>query len=223
MTNTSWIARLLKWLFAICTVICVVCAVAVIVVMVIDPKLSSLVGNTTIKLKIMGQDGLLILKNSNAMADLMNGNVNVRVRDAVGLFEVIKNHGLPLALLFIVFYAALFDLLRRLFRNVVRGDSFTRGNVRLVQVIGLALVVFSFVAAGAESWFQYALSSFLSSHATASVGGAPLSLPSTAFVFDSDGSFAFGDSHFFTGLLVLALSEVFRQGFVLKAENDLTV
>ena len=46
-----------------------------------------------------------------------------------------KHYGLPLWLLHVMFLAALFELLRRLFRNVGRGDSFSPGTIRLVQAV----------------------------------------------------------------------------------------
>lgn len=220
--DTRWIARLLKWFFAVCMVACIIGAVMIVIVMVIDPRLSSMTGNAKVTFAVLGQNGTLTLTNGNAMADWMSGNVHVQVADSDGLFDILKHYGLPLGLLFTLFYTALFDLLRRLFRNVVRGDSFTRNNVRLVQSIGLALVVFSFVSAVAEGWFQYALTDFLTHHATATLAGSPVPLSGQMLTFNSDGGIFF-NSLFLTGLLVLALSEVFRQGLVLKNENDLTV
>jgi hypothetical protein len=222
MKDTRWISRLLKWLFAVCMVGCIVGAVAVVIVMVIDPKLSSLGGNANFSFDVLGQNGTLTVTNKSAVADWMRGNVHVKVADPDGLFNVMKYHGLPLALMFTLFYAILFDLLRRLFRNVVRGDSFTRNNVRLVQIIGLALVAFSFASAAAEGWFYFALTDFLTHHATATLAGAAVPISGKTFTFgnNSDGIF---NSLFLTGLLVLALSEVFRQGLVLKNEHDLTV
>lgn len=220
MKDTRWIARLLKWLFVVCMVGCAIGAAAIVLVMVIDPKLSSLGGNAHFNFDILGQGGTVTLSNKTAVADWMRGNVHVQVNDANGLFEVIKHHALPLGLMFTLFYAVLFDLLRRLFRNVVRGDSFTRNTLRLVQVIGLALVVFSFVSAAAEGWFYFALTDYLTHHATATLAGSPV--PGNSFDFNSENGGLF-NSLFLTGLLVLALSEVFRQGLVLKNENDLTV
>lgn len=222
MKDTRWIARLLKWLFVVCMVGCILGAVAVTIVMVIDPKLSSLGGNAHFDFDLLGQNGNVTLSNKTAVADWMRGNVHVQVNDANGLFEVIKNHGLPLALMFTLFYAALFDLLRRVFRNVVRGDSFTRNTLRLVQIVGLALVVFSFVSAAAEGWFYFALTDYLTHHSSATLAGSPVPISGKTFDFNDHGDGIF-NSLFLTGLLVLALSEVFRQGLVLKNENDLTV
>jgi hypothetical protein len=222
MKDTRWIARLLKWFFAICMVGCILGAIVIAMVMVIDPKLASMAGDAKVSFNLLGQGGTLTLTNANAMADWMHGNVHLKVTNADGLFDVLKSHALPLGLLFTLFYAVLFDLLRRLFRNVVRGDSFTRSNVRLVQVIGLALVVFSFVSAGAEEWFRYALTDYMTHHATATLAGTPVPLSGSMFTFESDSGFVL-NSLFLTGLLVLALSEVFRQGLMLKSESDLTI
>jgi len=131
---------------------------------------------------------------------------------------------LPLAILNVLFFTLLFDLLRRLFRNVGRGESFTRQSVRLVQIIGLSLLVFSVASAFAEAWFAHALYNYLADHAVVTISGTSLHLPATHHMSISGGHrFPFGSSYFFSGLLVLALSEVFRQGLVLKTESDLTV
>jgi hypothetical protein len=72
-----------------------------------------------------------------------------------GVIERLKTFGLPVLLIHALFLAALFELLRRLFRNVGRGESFTPQSVRLVQIIGVSLMVFAFVAAIGKSWFGY--------------------------------------------------------------------
>ena len=120
----------------------------------------------------------------------------------------------------------MFDLLRRLFRNVGRGDSFTRQSVYFVQFIGGSLIVYSVVSAFADGWFVNAMLTYLAEHAVITVSGTSLHLPAPqAMGFSQGQAFPFGlaKSAFFSGLLVLALSEVFRQGLALKSEHDLTV
>jgi hypothetical protein len=90
-----------------------------------------------------------------------------------------------------------------------------------VQAIGVCLLVFSVVSAVGESWFHFALYSYLAHNATLSISGMTVHLPPLHRV--EIGGSPFGSPFFFCGLLVLALSEVFRQGLVLKRENDLTV
>jgi len=95
--------------------------------------------------------------------------------------------------------------------------------VRLVQVVGGALIVFSLVAAIAESWFAYAMYGYLSEHAQVAVSGAPLTLPPAHRPPLFGHGFPLHRPALFAGLLVLALAEVFRQGLALQRDSDLTV
>ena len=139
-----------------------------------------------------------------------------------GAIELLKRYGLPLLLIYAVFFAALFELLRRLFRNVGRGDSFTPQSVRLVQIVGGALIVFSLISAVGESWFAHAMYAYLTEHTQFAISGTSVRLPpaeNTHLIV----RLPFGSPVFLSGLLVLALAEVFRQGLALQRESDLTV
>jgi len=93
-----------------------------------------------------------------------------------------------------------------------------------VQIIGFSLLVFSVVSAAAEGWFQYVLFDYLAHHAQLSISGSAIRLPAPGeFHFETGSNSLLGNSYFFTGLLVLALSEVFRQGLTLKTDSDLTI
>jgi Protein of unknown function (DUF2975) len=223
MTNTAWLPKVLRWLFAVMSIASGILAIALIILLVIDPKLPfDHLGPYHVD--ISGQPGTVSMLDSNFLVSAFHGAVVVRMMDASGLIELLKHYGLPLIILNAVFFAVLFDLMRRMFRNVGRGESFTQATVKLVQIIGVSLLVFSLVAAAAESWFHYALFTYLAQHAVITISGASIHLPSPqGFTISSGGPFPFGSPVFFTGLLVLALSEVFRQGLVLKRENDLTV
>ena len=110
---------------------------------------------------------------------------------------------------------------RRLFRNVSRGESFTRQSVFFVQLVGVSLIVYSLVSAYAEGMVRNR-NALLSFPARRAHRIWHLRAPSRAGRgWASD--FRFGGSAFFFGLLVLAISEVFRQGLTLKREHDLTV
>lgn len=224
MANTRWLARCLKWVFLIFEVLMGVGAVAIVIVMIISPRLPADAGFGPANIDIWGLPGTFTLRNSDFAAVLAHGGITARVDSAAGLVEVALRYGLPLGLLYVAFYGLLFDLLRRLFRNVLRGDSFTRTTVRMVQAIGLSLLAFSLASVVAEGMFQFALLQYLSHHASIVVSGTALNLPQVNQMhLDSGSASPFGSPYFFTGLLVLALSEVFREGLALKSENDLTV
>jgi hypothetical protein len=92
----------------------------------------------------------------------------------------------------------------------------------LVQIVGGSLIVFSLIAAIGETWFAHAMYGYLVDHTQVSISGTPVRLPPG----DNSpviGRVPFRSSAFYSGLLVLALAEVFRQGLALQRDNELTV
>jgi hypothetical protein len=223
MTAVSILPKLFRWVFTILAVIAALCAIAICVAMVIDPGLPPGTHFGPLTVDFMGQPGTVALRavggDSDFTVTALRGSIIVLVEKAGGLIEVLKHYGLPLVLINTIFFAVLFDLLRRLFRNVGRGESFTRQSVYLVQIVGASLLVFSLVSAFAENWFARAVLDYLARHSVVTISGTSLHLPAPGDGIGVDG----GHWVFFSGLLVLALSEVFRQGLALKNENDLTV
>jgi len=199
-------------------------AVAVLVVMLIDPTLPPGTHFGPMKTDFLGQPGSIVFKDSAFALTAFRGGLSISIQNAGGLIEMLKHYGLPLILLQIVFYIVVFELLRRLFRNVGRGQSFTQPTLRLVQILGVSLLVYSLVSAIAEAWFVHAMYTYLAQNAQVTISGSPVHLPQSHNVrITIGGDFPFGTPIFFSGLLVMALSEVFRQGLMLKRENDLTV
>lgn len=134
-----------------------------------------------------------------------------------------------LALVDILFFVVQCDLLRRLFRNVARGESFTARNIHLVHWMGGAIIVFTLVSSAAQTWGHYQVISYLQQHA--SVPGTsmkfvppPVDSSDTLLGFIHKGyRIQIGWKGILSGLLVLALGEVFRQGVALKEETELTI
>jgi hypothetical protein len=220
--------RLFRWVFMVFAVFAAIGAVVICLVILINPKLPPGAHFGPIVIDVLGEPGTAALSPSgddtNFTVTALRGNLILSAEKAGGLIEVIKRWGLPLTLMNMIFFAALFDLLRRLFRNVGRGDSFTLQSVRLVQILGGWLILFSLVSAFAEHWFAEAAFAYLAQHMTLTISGTALHLPPPHNrILPHVGFFPFDSPVFFSGLLVLALSEVFRQGLTLKSENDLTV
>jgi hypothetical protein len=224
MASVSILPTLFRWLFTAVEVLCVLAAICIALTYLIDPRLPPGTHFGPLTVDFAGQPGTVALNAVNNDSDFtvtaLRGNIVVLVEQAGGLIEVAKHYGLPAILISAIFLVLLFDLLRRLFRNVSRGESFTRQSVMFVQLIGASLIVYSFVSAYAEGWFAVAVYSYLSQHAVLTVSGTPLHLPAPDV---TAGGFRFSGSAFLAGLLVLAISEVFRQGLTLKSEHDLTV
>ena len=219
---SAFLPKLFRWAFTVLVVLGALCAVLILIAWLIDPRLPLGTQFGPKDVMWLGQPGTLTLRamgnDSDFTATLLHGNLNLVVKQAGGLVEVLKHFGLPVVLINVMFLVALFELMRRLFRNVERGQSFTQQSVTLVQLIGATLLVFSIVSAFAESLFMQYAYSYLAQHATVTLSGTIVHLP-RGFEFHGHG----GGAVFFSGFLVLALSEVFRQGLVLKNEHDLTV
>ena len=226
---SHFLPKLFRWVFTVLAVLTALAAVVLIAVILVDPTLPPDARFGPVHGQLMGQPATLALKpDANGeggpalSARAFNGNVTMTVDKPAGAIELLKKYGLPLLLIYAVFFAALFELLRRLFRNVGRGESFTPQSVRLVQVVGGALIIFSLISAVGESWFGHAMYAYLTEHTQFAISGTSVRLPpaeNTQLV----ARLPFGSPVFLSGLLVLALAEVFRQGLALQRESDLTV
>ena len=227
MAPVSILPKIFRWFFTVLVVLAALCAAAILIAILIDPKLPAGTHFGPKAIELAGQPGSVELRAAGGDSDFtvtaLRGSVKLFVARAGGLIEVIKHHGLPVMLLNAIFFATLFELLRRLFRNVGRGESFTLQSVRLVQIVGFTLIVYSLVSAIAENWFVHAAYSYIAQNATVTISGTSLHLPVAHRMEFPHTGFPFGSPWFFSGLLVLALSEVFRQGLVIKSEHDLTV
>ncbi len=128
----------------------------------------------------------------------------------------------------VLFAVVLIDLLRRLFRNVARGESFTPRNIRLLHWMGMAIIVFTLVSSFSEAWSNHRVTAYLQQHATIQgpkMGFTPPPLVSDPLFSYEAGNYRFqiGWTGILSGLLILALGEVFRQAAVIKEENALTI
>jgi hypothetical protein len=226
---SRFLPKLFRWVFTVLAVLSALAACAILVVILVNPALPSDARFGPFKAEFLGQPATIALQpDADGRGDpvlsarAFNGNVSMTVNKPSGAIELLKRYGLPLLLIHAVFFSALFELLRRLFSNVGRGESFTPQSVRLVQIVGGSLIVFSLVAAVGESWFGHAMYGYLVDNTRLIISGTPVNLPPSD---DSPvlGRVPFRSAAFLSGLLVLALAEVFRQGLALQRENELTV
>jgi hypothetical protein len=220
--------KLFRAVFTGLAVLTALTAVVLIAIILVDPTLPPDVRFGPVHGELMGQPATLVLQPDASdqgepalSARAFNGNVTMTVDKPSGAIELLKKYGLPLLLIYAVFFTSLFELLRRLFRNVGRGDSFTPQSVRLVQIVGGALIVFSLISAVSESWFAHAMYAYLTEHTQIAISRTSVRLPPAGHM--QLLRFPIGSPVFWSGLLVLALAEVFRQGLALQRESDLTV
>ena len=227
---SSFLPKAFRWIFTVLAVLTALAAAIIVAIILIDPTLPPDAHFGPVHGDVLGQPAVFALQpdaKSQGQPVLsmsaFSGNLTMTVDRPAGVIKLLKFHGLPILFIYAVFFAALFEALRRLFRNVGRGDSFTPHSVRLVQFIGVTLLVFSLLSSAAESWFAYAMYGYLVEHTQIAVSGSPLHLPPAESPSWLGYHFPFSSSAFWCGLLVLALAEVFRQGLALKRDNELTV
>ena len=105
---------------------------------------------------------------------------------------------------------AILESLSRLFRKVETGEIFTQTSIRYAQVIGFLFIASSLLKGFSAAWLKHAMASVVMQQ----VATGDIKLDSSAG----------GDtSGFLTGLVILALAEVFRQGLKLKEDNAFTI
>ncbi len=226
---TGTLPKIFRWIFTVLVGLMAFAALLICIVMLINPHVppGAHFGPATVDLGQVGEPGTVLFRPANGDFDFQltafHGTITFFIGRAGGLIETMKHYGLPLWLLHVLFLTALFELLRRLFRNVGRGDSFSPGTVRLVQAIAILLIASSFILSFAQDLFGQAVINYFLQHAVITVSGTQVHLPAASVGMFPRHRFSWNSGMFFYGLLVLALSEVFRQGIALKKENELTI
>jgi hypothetical protein len=220
--------KLFRWAFTVLVGLTAFAGFVICVVMLINPHLPQGTHVGPHDVDFLGQPGSVEFRPANGdfdfLATAFRGDITLFVGKAGALIELVKHYGLPFLLLKLIFFTAVFELLRRLFRNVGRGESFNQGTVRLVQILAGVLIAFSFILSFAAGLFAHAVFNYFAHNAVITISGSTIHLPQAHHgAFPGGAGFHFDSALFFSGLLVLALSEVFRQGVALKRENELTI
>lgn len=228
MAPVSLLPRIFQWVFLVLAVLAALAAFLASIVLLINPHVPVTAHFGPVPMNFAGQPGFVALHPAGGDLEFtisaFRGTVTLVVNQARGFIDVVKHYIVPLWLIEMLFVAALFELLRRLFRNVGHGDSFTLNTVRLVQILGALLIVFAYVLSFLQGLATHGIFTYFAQHALVMSSGVEVHLPSPRYVMlPRGGFFPITNPLFFSGLLVLALSEVFRQGLALKKENELTI
>lgn len=159
------------------------------------------------QLKVANPDGTV------AVLDYLEGSFTFTVGNSADATAMLAPIKWPFILSFLctgVATIAILELLSRMFRKVAAGEAFTRTSIRYAQAIGFLFIASSLVKGITAGWLKHAMALVVMQH----VAAGTINLDSSA-KGDSSG--------FVTGLVILALAEVFRQGLKLKEENALTI
>jgi hypothetical protein len=238
MKTKNRLPKIFYRMFGVLEVLAPAIGLLVCVLILVLPNFSGGRGNLELELGEVGlvpESGGLVLQSTDTSSPAgsltitkLRGTVSAK-NPGEEIVSLTRAHTLPLIVVYTGFIAVLFDLLRRLFRNVDRGESFNERNVWLVRKIGIALIAFAVLSAAATSWHGHTVRTYLEKHAevqgikmtfTAPDGVGLIRHGPDRLEFHLPGNGIIG---VLAGLLVLALGEVFRQGFVLRQESELTI
>ncbi|HZQ40277.1 MAG TPA: hypothetical protein VFA87_05775 [Rhizomicrobium sp.] len=141
--------NIFRWVFTVLAILAAFIAFLAGVILLINPHVPATAHFGPVHIDFAGQPGTVALSPAKGDLDFtmsaFRGTLTLAVSQARGLIDVVKHYLVPLWLVQMLFFAALFELLSRLFRNVGRGDSFTPHTIRLVQILGGLLIVFAYV------------------------------------------------------------------------------
>lgn len=183
------------------------------------------------------------IKGDEIYLDKIQGTVEVKEPVDIDLYS--SSTMAPYILLLAFYGSCLFfvcELFRRLFKHVSEGDAFAEPNIRLLHKIGVVIILMHIGGAFGTSWALYENRSMLEENLEAEgvtllhearipdagyglrIEGIHIKL-SNEFLGISKGKFML--RIYFVGiiggLLLIGIGEAFRQGLVLKQENELTV
>lgn len=155
----------------------------------------------------------LEMKNMNAEAvqmDSLNGMVSfIRPANPAEILGTVRFPFFASVFCFGAINLAILEMLRRMLRKVQQGDAFTRASVRGVQAIGVLFILSGILQPLATGWFISEIAAYATNHLT------------TGILFDTRSILNY--PVIFTGAVILALAEIFRQGVALKEDNTLTI
>ena len=206
--------------------------VLLVFLILILPRMSGRAELTMGEIGLTPESGALIAKSDDSASSAISiknlqGTLSITSPGSSSeLLALTRWHTVPMLVGCGVFLVTLLDLLRRLFRNVARGESFTERTVGLVNKIGVTIILFSLLSTLATAWHNHALITYLQQHAVVQGIKMTFAEPGVNTIIGAGSGnlrFQIGWSQILTGLLVLALGEVFRQGLTLKTESDLTI
>src|SRR5690348_2739701 len=100
---SAFLPKLFRWAFTVLVVLAALCALLILVTLLIDPTLPLGTQFGPKDVTWLGQPGTLTLRamgsDSDFTATLLHGNLNLVVKQAGGLVEVLKHFGLPVVLI----------------------------------------------------------------------------------------------------------------------------
>lgn len=182
-----------------------------------EPKLMVTVGEVLLRVDpaTLALESDTAKPGSLAMGDLRGTLQMDLISNDAKLVSALRWTVFPAMLAFIAFAWMFFGSLRAVCANIERGEVFSERNMRLVNAIGLILIVYSLASMAVGLWGSHVMQGYFTQHVL--LKGFQVGPGAVGFLVPS------GFGGLIAGCMVLVVSEAFRQGLALKTENDLTV
>jgi hypothetical protein len=167
-----------------------------------------------------------VARPGSLVMDNLRSRLQVDLRSNDGaLVSATRQAMIPAMAVLVIFSYLLVTSLRNLCANLEIGEVFSDENARLVRRVGLILIWYSVAGFVVGIWASAMINLYFNNHVT--VTGLSTIAPKLgigrALQFSLSTQYFPNFSGLIAGCLVLAISEAFKQGLNLKAENDLTV
>jgi hypothetical protein len=142
--------------------------------------------------------------------DSLNGMVSfIRPANPAEIIDAVRFPFLVSVACFGGINVAILEMLRRMLKKVQQGDAFTPSSIRQVQVIGLLFAASGILQPVVMGWLKRDIAAYAINHLN------------TGIYFDTRSMLNY--PLIFTGVVILVLAELFRQGLMIKEENALTI
>ena len=235
-TKPSCLPKILQWVFAGCQVLALGGTLLVVGALLLlehaqgkGPRdLHVSLGEVQIELPANSYSlSSASIRGGSIQFDHVTGTIDVsRPTDVSSFLKATRGPGVSLFGFVGITIFAMCELLRRLFRNVSRGETFTEANVGNVHKLGVLIIVLTLGGAVLSGWARYEIATYLEANlevAGVSIDYSPPLDKKGMNIFVGSFPLQVDLAGLLMGVTVLALGEAFRQGLKLKEETDLTI
>lgn len=233
--KSARLPKILQWIFLLTEVLAIVAALLFIFG-------SSFALSVSKDAKIndwplsFGEIGLVLAKdlplNANGGVQIEDLRASLRTNDPVlakAFLKELQPSMISFTLILVTLFVTVCEFFRRFFKNVSHGKIFEESNITNLHKIGAVMIIFTLTFGVFQGVAQSSSAKFIEQNVEmesilvsdrqpgSPIGNIGLNLE----IGESRVLIDFGG--ILSGLIIIALGEVFRQGLRLKEENELTI
>jgi hypothetical protein len=227
MKSTPTLVRTLRVLFGVSRIFCLI-GLVIVPFTAFIPAFPLNFVSTTVRFNSPAADMIsqdFHPASGTISLDSLEGHISVTEKAGTDALQQLKRQIAPTLFITYLLWFAVTNLLWRVCRNIETGQVFVADNLKLLRWLGVWIIVCGVLMTIAINWEHAHVAVFVKQHATfggLTVANSP-NEHATGAARILGYAWAINYTELITGLLLLALAEVFRQGLALKRESELTV